>query len=92
MGDLSARLGLEDVPFSYHDKTNRNGGFLKELMVECGLVAANTLFQKRKGKLWTHKNKGSGQKIGQNEREKVFQGIEKRRKLELFTLQKQGKE
>ena len=60
MGDYNARLGLEDVPFPYHDKTNRNGGFLKELMVECGLLAANTLFQKRPGKLWTHKNKGSG--------------------------------
>ena len=60
MGDYNARLGLEDVPFPYHDETNRNGGFLKELMVECGLLAANTLFQKRPGKLWTHKNKGSG--------------------------------
>ena len=61
MGDMNARLGLDDVPFSYHDRTNRNGCFLRELMVECGLVAANTLFQKRSGKLWTHRNKGSGQ-------------------------------
>ena len=61
LGDFNARLGPEYVPFPYHDKTNRNGGFLGELMVECGLLAANTQFQKRPGKLWTHKNKGSGQ-------------------------------
>ena len=58
MGDFNARL--EDVPYTYHDKTNRNGGFQRELMVECGLMAANTHFRKRPGKLWTHRNKGTG--------------------------------
>ena len=60
MGDFNARLGPEFVPYSYHDKSNRNGGFLGEMMVECDLAAANAQFQKKSGKLWTHKNKGTG--------------------------------
>ena len=51
--DFNARLGPDEVPFTYHDVTNRNGKYLIELLSEHSLIAANLWFQKRPGKLWT---------------------------------------
>ena len=51
LSDFNARLGPEDALHTYHSLTNRNGSHL---------VAANTQFQKRKGKLWTFKDRASG--------------------------------
>ena len=56
VGDFNARLGPDAAPFTLHDETNRNGSLLLDLLVEFGLVAANTQFQKKKGKLWTFKH------------------------------------
>ena len=53
IGDFNARLGPDEVPFTYHDVTNRNGKYLAELLSEYSLIAANTQFKKRPGKLWT---------------------------------------
>ena len=39
--------------FSYNETTNDNGNRHLEIMEEHRLVAANTLFKKRLGKLWT---------------------------------------
>ena len=52
-GDFNARLGPDEVPFTYHGVTNRNGKYLVELLSEYSLIAANTQFKKRPGKLWT---------------------------------------
>ena len=59
MGDFNARLGPEDAPFTLHKATNRNGKYLADLLVEFDLVAANTQFQKRPGKLWTFKDRAT---------------------------------
>ena len=53
MGDFNARLGPDKATHTYHDSTNRNGQYMAEILTEFGLLAANTMFQKRKGKLWT---------------------------------------
>ena len=60
LGDFNARLGTEDARFPYHDVTNRNGGYLSELLCEKELLAANTLFDKRRGKRWTFKDRFTG--------------------------------
>ena len=62
LGDLNARLGTEDVPFSFHDETNRNGKYLADLLTEHELLAANTQFRKRIGKRWTFKDRATGAK------------------------------
>lgn len=49
--DFNARLGPDEVPFTYHDVTNRNGKYFVELLSEYSLIAANTQFKKRPGKL-----------------------------------------
>ena len=59
LGDFNARLGPEKVPYPYHDQTNRNGKNLEEFMDEFGLLAANTQFRKKKGKLWTFRDRAS---------------------------------
>lgn len=59
MGDFNARLGPEKVPFTLHDKTNRNGSYMAELLSEFGLIATNTQFRKKKGKLWTFRDRAS---------------------------------
>ena len=51
LGDFNARLGPEDALHTYHSSTNRNGSHPVEFLLEHGLIAANTQFQKRKGKL-----------------------------------------
>ena len=51
--DANARFGRDDVLFTYNETTNDNGSRHLEVMEEHHLVAANTLFEKRPGKLWT---------------------------------------
>ena len=48
VGDFNARLGPDAAPFTLHDETNRNGFLLLDLLVEFGLIANNTQFQKWK--------------------------------------------
>ena len=57
--DFNARLGPEDAPFPYHSSTNTNGEHLSALLMEQGLLAANTLFRKRMGKRWTFRDRGT---------------------------------
>lgn len=45
LGILNARLGREDVLFTYHDTTNRNGALLAELLSETGFLTDNTLLK-----------------------------------------------
>ena len=59
IGDFNARLGPEQVPFTYHDSTNRNGNYMTELLAEFGLLATNTQFRKKKGKLWTFRDRAT---------------------------------
>ena len=59
LGDFNARLGPQDAPFTFHDSTNANGEHLAALLVEHGLLAANTLFKKRLGKRWTFRDRGT---------------------------------
>ncbi len=54
LGDFNARLGKVDAKFPFHDITNRNGGFLADLVVEENLIVAKTYFHKRVGKHWTY--------------------------------------
>ncbi|ELT96954.1 hypothetical protein CAPTEDRAFT_106046, partial [Capitella teleta] len=62
LGDFNARLGTGDAPFTHHNETNRNGWHLLELMKEHGLLAANTEFQKKRGKRWTYQDRCTGTK------------------------------
>jgi len=57
LGNFNARLGPEDARFTLHSETNKNGKLLGNLMTEHGLLAANTHFRKREGKLWTHEDR-----------------------------------
>ena len=62
VGDMNARLGRtndKDTGWYYHDRTNRNGGLLRDTMLECNLEASNHRFQKKKGKLWTFLSDGT---------------------------------
>jgi len=52
-GDFNAQLGVDNVKFSYHESTNRNGNKLFDFMFQHQLVATNTLFMKSANKLWT---------------------------------------
>ena len=51
--DFNARLGHEDAAFTDHQETNDNGARLLELMEDYSLLASNSIFEKRKGRLWT---------------------------------------
>lgn len=53
LGDFKGRLGSDEVPYSYHEKSNRDGEYLFDLMKEYTLIAGNTKFQKPKRKFWT---------------------------------------
>ena len=59
LGNFNARLGSEDALHTYHSLTNRNGSHWVDFLLEHSLIAANTQFQKRKGKLWTFKDRES---------------------------------
>ena len=54
-GDINAKIDNNKcVGNSYHNYTNRNGEYLLDLTIDCGLVNISTKFQKNnKGKLWT---------------------------------------
>ena len=54
-GDMNARISKRKAQGSTYNKvTNENGQCLLDYMQECRLKALNTLYRKRKGKLWTH--------------------------------------
>lgn len=53
LGDFNARLGADDVLYTLNRSTNDNGKRLLEIMEDHQLLAANTIFRKRHGKLWT---------------------------------------
>ena len=56
LGDFNARLvQSQTARWVFDSPPNRNTGFLEEFLVQNSLVSANTLFQKKQGKLWTHK-------------------------------------
>ena len=57
--EASARLGSEHVPRPFHHQTNRSGRYLAELLAEFGLIAANTRFSERPGKLWSFRDRAS---------------------------------
>ena len=52
-GDFNAKLGPDDVPFTFNSETNRNGKLLKDLMDEFNLFSSNSSFMKPKGHLWS---------------------------------------
>ena len=54
MGDFNAHLGKDIAKHTYHENTNENGNLLHEHALECDLLITNTLYEKRKGKLWTY--------------------------------------
>ena len=58
LGDFNARLGKDAAKHTMHQHTNRNGKLLDDLIMEKDLVACNTCFQKRVGKLWTFMGPG----------------------------------
>ena len=60
LGDANARIGPEHVPHPFHKETNRGGRYLAELLEEFSLIAANTQFSKRPGKLWTFRDRATG--------------------------------
>ena len=61
-GDFNAHLGKSDVPFTFHEETNRNGQLLLDHRTECGMRITNTLFKKRMGKKWTYLSDMNGSK------------------------------
>ena len=62
VGDYNARLGPEDALFTFHNETNRNGKLLVDMMMEHDLIAVNTQFRKKEGKMWTQEDRYSGSK------------------------------
>jgi hypothetical protein len=62
IGDFNAHLEKDFALFSYHDTTNSNGNFMIDLCQESDLVVTNTMFQKRKGKLWMYISDMTGHK------------------------------
>ncbi|XP_038052822.1 craniofacial development protein 2-like [Patiria miniata] len=52
LGDFNARLGQGDVPFTFHQVTNDNGVRMPDLIEDYSLLVNNTMFEKRKGRLW----------------------------------------
>lgn len=55
-GDFNAQLGPEKARFTYHKASNKNGRFLTDFMEQWNLSAANTRFQNRPNRLWTHRS------------------------------------
>ena len=50
---MNARMGPEDVQYTYNTSTNNNGSRLIEMMEEYQLLADNSQFRKTRGKLCT---------------------------------------
>ena len=62
VGDLNAHLSKindEDTGWYWHQVSNRNGGLLRDTLLEGNLEATNHRFQKRRNKLWTHLSDGT---------------------------------
>ena len=53
-GDFNVHLGKESVQHTYHESINNNGKLLLEHATSSNLIITNTMFTKRKGKLWTY--------------------------------------
>ena len=53
-GDFNAHLGKGSTQHCYHESTNSNGRLLLDHATSCNLLITNTMFKKRKGKLWTY--------------------------------------
>ena len=53
LGDFNAKLGPDDVKFTYNESSNRNGEMLIDFMEEYNLFSSNTNFMKPKSQLWT---------------------------------------
>ena len=53
LNDMNASMGREDVQYTYNTSTNNNGSRLIEMMEKYQLLAANSQFRKKIGKLWT---------------------------------------
>ena len=62
LGDFNAHLGKEHVRHMYHEHSNSNGNLLHDHALECGLIITNTMYEKRRGKLWTFISDMSGAK------------------------------
>ena len=55
-GDMNAQFGGDEQHrHAYHKSCNRNGEYLQQFLIENHLKCLNTCFQKKDGKLWTHK-------------------------------------
>ena len=52
-GDFNAKLGPNDVKFTYNEETNRNGEMLIDFMEEYNLFSSNNNFMKPTNQLWT---------------------------------------
>ena len=52
-GDLNAKLGPEDVPFTFNTVTNRNGEMLLQIIDEFELFSSTNSFMKKQSKLWS---------------------------------------
>ena len=48
IGNCNARLGLEDAPYTFYDKT-KMGKLLPDYSLEANIIIANTRFQKNEG-------------------------------------------
>ena len=53
LGDWNAKVSPSHVRFAHDSRTNENGSRLIDLACEKSLCITNTMFEKRKGKLWT---------------------------------------
>ena len=65
-GDFNAHLSKtdhKDIGWYYHQRTNRNGKLLHDMMQEANLEATNIHFQKQSGKMWTHLSDATSSKM-----------------------------
>lgn len=54
--NFNAQLGPNKAKFTYHKDTNKNDQLLTDFMEQSNLIAANTWFQNRPNRLWTHRS------------------------------------
>ena len=55
-GDYNAKIGRMETLYSFNSVTNRNGQQLTDFIDQFDLIATNTGFKKRPGKLDTQNN------------------------------------
>ena len=53
LGNFKARPGPDDALFTHNSVSNDSGKLMLEIMEDYDMLATNTLFRKKKGKLWT---------------------------------------